>query len=75
MCLGGAWTNVQGKGHMQTTKVAEFARALLDAHGDRAEIEAARNAQDAETGGDSQLAESWRRVRAAIRELRPPHAS
>jgi hypothetical protein len=60
---------------METTKAAEFARQLLDAHGDRAEIEAAQKAQEAETGGDSQLAENWRRVRAAIRELRPPHAS
>ena len=60
---------------MQTTQVAEFARQLLDAHGDRAEIEAARKVQDAETSGDSQLAENWRRVRAAIHELRPPHAS
>jgi hypothetical protein len=60
---------------MQTTQVAEFARQLLDAHGDRAEAEAAQKAHDAEARGDKEQAENWRRVRAAIQELRPPHVS
>jgi hypothetical protein len=60
---------------MQTTQVAEFARQLLDAYGDRAEVQAAQKVQEAEARGDGQEAESWRRVRAAIHELRPPHVS
>ena len=60
---------------MQATKIAEFARQLLDAHGDQAEVEAARKLQEAEARGDGREADSWRRVRAAIHELRPPHAS
>lgn len=60
---------------MQTTQVVEFARQLLDAHGDRAEAEAAQKMQQAEANGDRELAENWRRIRAAIHELRPPHVS
>lgn len=60
---------------MQTTQVAQYARQLLDAHGDRAEVEAARKVQEAESRGARDEAENWRRVRAAIHELRPPHAS
>ena len=60
---------------MQTTQVVEFARQLLDAHGDKAEAEAAHKMKEAEGKGDRQAAESWRRVRAAIHELRPPHVS
>lgn len=60
---------------MPATKVAEFARQLLDAHGARAEIEAAQKLQEAEDRGAAREADSWRRIRAAIRELRPPHVS
>jgi potassium/hydrogen antiporter len=68
--MGGGMDQMERTRPMQTTQVAEFARQLLDAHGDRAE-----KVQDAETSGDDQLPENWRRVRAAIHELRPPHAS
>jgi hypothetical protein len=60
---------------MHTTQVAELARQLLDAHGDRAALEAAQKMHQAEARGDRQEAESWRRIRAAIHELRPPHVS
>lgn len=60
---------------MQTTQVVEFARQLIDARGDRAEAEAALRMREAEAKGDRAAAESWRKVRAAIHELRPPHVS
>ena len=60
---------------MKATKIVEHARQLLDARGDRAEAEAAQRAIDLEAKGKAADAENWRRVRAAIREMRPPHVS
>jgi len=57
---------------MDTSKVAEYARALFDAHGDRAEAEAAQKAKHHEDAGEAKEAEIWRAVRAAIREMRGP---
>ncbi len=60
---------------MKTTKIAEHARQLLDARGDRAEAEAASRANELEAEGNAEDAANWRRVRAAIHELRPPRVS
>ncbi|MCY6380554.1 hypothetical protein [Hoeflea prorocentri] len=60
---------------MKATKIVEHARQLLDAHGDRAEAEAAQKAIDLDAKGKVEDAENWRRVRAAIHEMRPPHVS
>jgi len=60
---------------MQTTQVVEFARQLLDARGDQAVIEASRRIRQAEQKGDAAEASSWKRIRSAIQELRPPHVS
>ena len=55
---------------MEVAKIAEYARALYDAHGDKAEAEAARKAKALEDEGDDAQAETWRAVQRAIREIR-----
>lgn len=58
---------------MDTSKVAEYARALLEAHGDKAEAEAAQKIRESEEAGKSDEAEDWRAIRSAISEMRGPH--
>jgi len=60
---------------MQTTQVVEYARQLLDAHGDEAVVEASRRIRQAEELGDTAQVSSWKRIRSALQELRPPHVS
>jgi hypothetical protein len=60
---------------MEMAKVTEYARALYDAHGDKAEVEAARKAKQLEDAGDSAQAETWRAVQKAIGEMRGAHES
>jgi hypothetical protein len=60
---------------MKTSEMMEYARALYDAHGDKAEAEAARKAAQHEEAGQSEDAAKWRRIEAAIREMRGPSAS
>ncbi len=60
---------------MQMTHVVEYARQLLDAHGDQAVVEASRRIREAEAGGDMAQVSSWKRIRSALQELRPPHVS
>lgn len=55
---------------MDQINVIEYAKQLMAAHGDKAEAEAAQKAVDLEASGDAAGADSWRRVRTAIRELR-----
>ncbi|MDU8944558.1 hypothetical protein [Ovoidimarina sediminis] len=57
---------------METSQVMEYARSLYAAHGDKAEAEAAQKAQAA---GTPEEADTWKAVRAAIRQLRGPNAS
>ncbi|MEM6460960.1 MAG: hypothetical protein AAF724_03500 [Pseudomonadota bacterium] len=60
---------------MRTTKVVEHARKLLDAYGEKAEATAAQKASKLEAAGKAEDAATWRRVRSAIHEMRPPHVS
>ena len=60
---------------METAKVTQYARALYEAHGDKAEAEAAQKAKVREDAGDASEAETWRAVQRAIREIRGPHES
>lgn len=60
---------------MEMAKIAEYARALYEAHGDEAEAEAARKARQHEDAGEDDDAETWRAVRRAIAEMRGPHES
>ncbi len=60
---------------MESTKIVEYARQLVEAHGPAAEAEAAQKALDAEAAGNAEEAEQWRKVRAAIVQMRPAHSS
>ncbi len=60
---------------MDATRIAEYARQLLDAHGDKAEAEAAQKAAGFQAADDPIQAGHWQKIRAAIAEMRGPHVS
>jgi len=60
---------------MNTIEIQEHARKLKDAHGDKAILEAAAKARELEEAGDKEQAENWRRIEAALMQMRGPHAS
>lgn len=60
---------------MEATKIATYANALYSAHGDKAEAEAARRANEALSEKKISEAEAWQAVRASIRRLRGPNQS
>ena len=55
---------------MRETEIIAYARQLLDAHGGRAEAEAAARTRSFEKQRDADQAETWRRIRTAINALR-----
>jgi hypothetical protein len=48
---------------------------LLEAHGDKAVAEAAQKASALEKQGESEQAETWRHIEAALKFMRGPHES
>jgi hypothetical protein len=48
-----------------------FAEALVFVHGKGAESEAALHAALCEKSGDTETAETWRKVQKSVRELQP----
>jgi hypothetical protein len=60
---------------MEASKVTEYARALYEAHGDKAEVEAAQRAKQHDNAGEEKEAANWRAIRAAISEIRGAHQS
>jgi hypothetical protein len=70
-CGGFAKENAQ----MDMTEIHDYARRLVGAHGTKAESEAALKAAECEKQGDTDQAAAWRRIQAAIKEMRGPHAS
>jgi thioredoxin-like negative regulator of GroEL len=60
---------------VDTLKIAEHARALLEAHGDKAEAEVAQKASALNALGKTDEAAQWDKVRKAIHELRSGHVS
>ena len=57
---------------MHMTEVHAFARKLYEAHGPRAVAEAAQKASTLEAAGKVDEARDWRRIEAAIREMKGP---
>jgi len=55
---------------MRESEIVDYAKRLLDAHGKDAEREAAQKARDYSEKNDPEQAETWRKIRAAIGELR-----
>jgi hypothetical protein len=51
---------------MENIGYTHFAEALVFAHGNRAAGEAARHAQLCERSGDSETADTWRKVQAQV---------
>jgi hypothetical protein len=60
---------------MQENEVYDYARQLLEAHGDKAVAEAAQKACTLEQQGESESAETWRHIEAALKLMRGPHES
>jgi hypothetical protein len=60
---------------MQENEVYDYARQLLEAHGDKAIAEAAQKACALEQQGESENAETWRHIEAALKLMRGPHES
>ena len=55
---------------MHESEVYDYARQLLEAHGDKAIAEAAQKACALEKQGESENAETWRHVEAALKLMR-----
>jgi hypothetical protein len=60
---------------MEETVISEYARQLMEAHGQRAVAEAAQRAVACEERDDKEGAETWRHVEAALKAMRGPSAS
>jgi hydrogenase maturation factor HypE len=55
--------------------IHDYARQLLEAHGEKAVAEAAQRALACKQQGDDEQAETWRHVEAALKLMRGPHES
>ncbi|MEC9368627.1 MAG: hypothetical protein VX871_08030 [Pseudomonadota bacterium] len=55
---------------MDMQQIHEYARRLVEVHGDKAELEAAARQKAAESSGDQAEASRWKRIRASVRERR-----
>ena len=60
---------------MREIEVHDYARQLLEAHGDNALVEAAQKACSLEMQGKSEEANTWRRIEAALKLMRGAHVS
>jgi hypothetical protein len=57
---------------MNTTDVSSVARHLFETQGAKAIAEAAQKVESSEKAGDEEQAKFWRRVEAALLEIRGP---
>ena len=55
---------------MRESDIVDYAKRLLDAHGGKAEAEAAAKVREFEDKNDAEQAETWRKIRSAISEQR-----
>ena len=60
---------------MQESEVYDYARQLLEAHGDKAVAEAAQKACALEQKGQTEEADTWRHIEAALKLMRGPRES
>ena len=60
---------------MEMSQVHNIAKRLVNAHGAKAELEAAERLQHAEIVRDDVKIELWRRVRSAVLEMKPTNES
>lgn len=59
---------------MQATEIHDHARRMFESMGPKALAEAARKAKEHEARGAREDAADWRRIEAALAEMRGPHA-
>lgn len=60
---------------MNTSDISAVARHLFETQGAKAIAEAAQKAASFEDAGEKEQAAFWKRVEAALREMRGPHQS
>jgi hypothetical protein len=60
---------------MQAIETQEYARQLLETHGDKALVEAANKACSLEEKGNSNGAKTWRQIEMALKLMRGPRQS
>jgi hypothetical protein len=60
---------------MGEIEIHDYARQLLDAHGEMAVVEAAQKARTFEEKGQTEEAGTWRAIEAALKLMRGPHVS
>jgi hypothetical protein len=60
---------------MQATQTHIHARRLLETQGWRAIAEAAQKARMLERSNEAEQAQAWRRIEAALLQMRGPHES
>ncbi len=60
---------------MQQLDTHEYARQLLDLHGDKAIVVAAKKVRSFEEKGDRKEAETWRHIESALKVLSQAHQS
>jgi hypothetical protein len=60
---------------MQHAELVQYARSLYDAHGDKAEAEAAQKAAASRSDGKAEDAATWDKIRGHIKELRGARAT
>ena len=60
---------------MEETAIVEYARQLMEAHGQAALAEAAQRAAKCERDKDRDGAETWRKVESALQAMRGPRAT
>ena len=60
---------------MKATEIEEYARQLWETSGAKAVAEAARKARTFEEKGDKEQAETWRRIEAALMQMKGPRES
>jgi hypothetical protein len=60
---------------MQAIETQDYARQLLDTHGDKAVVVAAKKASSFEEKGNSEEAMTWRQIEAVLKLMRGPPQS
>jgi len=60
---------------MIAIETQEYAQQLLETHGDKAVVVAAKRACSFEEKGNGKEATTWRQIEAALKLMRGPHQS
>ena len=60
---------------MQEIEIQDYARQLIQAHGNKAIVEAAQKARAFEEKNNAEQAKTWRHVEAALKLMRGPKQS